>query len=121
MPIIVWEATRFPWAWATSPSQGRGESGQGKHSVAQATGATKGSANGAQKARMGPPPGLPRLRAQETVVQARTVTVNKFWTQNVLVNALLATGAGLGRLILRSILVGASRTTAPLEVPRLRL
>ena len=116
MPIIVWEATRFPWAWATTPSQGRGERGQGKRNVAQATGVTKGSAKGAQKARMGPPPGLPRLRAQETVVQARTVTVNKFWTQNVLVNALLATGAGLGRQIPKNMLVGAGLSTAPREV-----
>ena len=84
--------------------------------MVQGTGATKENARCAQKERMGPPTDSPQPHVQEHVAQGRTEIKKAFTTQIVLANALLATGAGLGRQIPKNMLVGAGLSTAPREV-----
>jgi hypothetical protein len=97
MHTTVWMACRLPWAWATTLQMGQRACDQTKRNAAQGTGATKESASCAQKARMGPPTDSPQPHVQEHVERERTEIKKVFKTQVVLANALLVTGAGLGR------------------------
>ena len=85
--------------------------------MVQGTGATKENARCAQKERMGPPTDSPQPHVQEHVARGRTEIKKAFTTQIVLANALLATGAGLGRRILKNMLAEARHITALQEVP----
>ena len=113
---IVSMACRLPWAWATTLQMGQRACDQTKRNAAQGTGATKESASCAQKARMGPPADLPQSPVPELVAQERTETAKALKTQVVLANALLATGAGLGRQIPKNMLAEAGHFTAPQAV-----
>ena len=84
--------------------------------MVQGTGAIKGSARCAHKERMGLPTDLPQPPVQERVARGRTEIKKALKTQVVLANALLATGAGLGRQLPKNMLAEAGHFTAPQEV-----